>query len=508
MRCLSPRTLLALRADRLGQRARLRAEAHLRSCEGCQLASRRLANVQATLRDIAAATPPAPGPAGGARLEATLRWTRVTGPLAAVSARRSWFSARPVFLAGGAFAALALAVGGVLAWRVTHRPTLVAESPAPVVQPSAPTRPAPPADAMLSALVTFVGGDVQLARDGAALAPLDPAQPILPGDMLVTGANGRVAVQWGEGSGALLSPSSRFTFSRLAPRAQVLRLQQGQIAVRVGPRQPGESLRVAAPDHTVTVHGTWFVVTARPRGTAVEVLEGVVEVAASSGDGASTRLPAPSQAFFARGSGIAESERALSGHEAAERRAAGEMGLLGWSSFDALLDDTGLLRVDSKPSASLAVDGVSFGATPLLLRRGAGRHFVELSRPGFDTIQRWVNVGDEPGELRTALMPQAKPPKVETRLPAPEEVRQMVAARRSQVRACYERSLKRNPKLAGTVTVELRVGPAGQVLGTRVTDDTLGDEQVADCLRHETAGWLFQSARNANVVYPFVFRTP
>jgi hypothetical protein len=43
---------------------------------------------------------------------------------------------------------------------------------------------------------------------------------------------------------------------------------------------------------------------------------------------------------------------------------------------------------------------------------------------------------------------------------------------------------------------------------SRVASDTLADDAVVECLRHEVAGWSFPTARRAQVVYPFVFRTP
>ena len=54
--------------------------------------------------------------------------------------------------------------------------------------------------------------------------------------------------------------------------------------------------------------------------------------------------------------------------------------------------------------------------------------------------------------------------------------------------------------------VKLRVGDAGQVRGVSVEESTLADPVVADCLKHEAAGWAFKTGRNATVVYPFVFR--
>jgi len=255
------------------------------------------------------------------------------------------------------------------------------------------------------------------------------------------------------------------------------------------------------------VHGTWFVVGADARGTTVEVLEGVVEVTGRDGDGSSTRLAAPQRALFPRGQGVGVGARSLTGREAAALRLANEIGLLSsWSGVGHALDLTGMLQVASTPPASLVVDGVPFGSTPLGLRRPHGRHLVELSRPGFATVSRWVNVGSEPDELHLALPRDAQLPSVTP--PDEEEVRLVVSARKKHIAACYERSLKRDPNLAGTVELSIKIGPAGQVVGTSVSLNTVRDPDFARCLQREAAGWVFDHARNATVVYPFTFRTP
>jgi hypothetical protein len=147
---------------------------------------------------------------------------------------------------------------------------------------------------------------------------------------------------------------------------------------------------------------------------------------------------------------------------------------------------------------------VVVGATPLAVRRPLGRHYVELTRAEFRSLHQWVTVGKERGELRLAMV-QA-PPRHEAES-APVEIESMVHRRATQIRACYERRLKRDPSLAGTVSLRLRVGEAGQVSRVSVEESTLPDPLVGECLRREAAGWSFTVGRNATVVYPFVFRT-
>src|SRR6185295_6217948 len=110
----------------------------------------------------------------------------------------------------------------------------------------------------------------------------------------------------------------------------------------------------------------------------------------------------------------------------------------------------------STPPASLAVDGVPYGMTPLMLRRPHGRHLVELSRPGFATISRWITVGNEPGDLRVALLKEEE--KLDVTPVEKEEVLQVANERKCQTSSCYQHSLKRDLGLAGTVMLEVRVG--------------------------------------------------
>jgi hypothetical protein len=256
---------------------------------------------------------------------------------------------------------------------------------------------------------------------------------------------------------------------------------------------------VSTPDHVVSVHGTWFTVASAAHTTIVEVLEGTVEVTERDGS-ASTMLTAPARATFGRGRTLTS---ALSGREAARLRAASEMNLMAWAGLEAARAASGALMVASNPPAELAVDGVVLGSTPLDVRRPLGRHYVELTRGDFRSVHQWVTVGKEAGELRLGLV--AAP--AHEGDSAPVEIESMVRHRASQIRACYERRLKVDSSLAGTISLKLRVGGAGQVSRVDVEESTMPDPLVAECLRREAAGWSFAVGRNATVVYPFVFRT-
>ncbi len=464
-----------------------REQRHLDGCSRCATALQRVQTARLGLAAAASVEGAELSPAAEARAEASIRWTRIPP---SVPVRRP-------FLVGLGLAAAAAAA--VVVWNAREPQRSAYASTAPTPAPHRVAAPAPRPD-RLEALVTLIGGDVEVARGDTPARKLTVETRLGAPDRLITAGNARAAAQWSEGSGFLLSGDSELLLARLEPHTQRLELERGQISVRVGPHEPGESLHVITPDHVVSVHGTWFTVASAQHVTTVEVLEGTVEVTNRDGS-SSTMLTAPARATFGRGRSASTPR---SGRQAARLRAEAEMNFLPWPGLDAARAASGALVVGSQPPAELAVDGIVLGATPLTVRRPLGNHYVELTRADFRTLHQWVTVGREPSELHAALV--HAPPAQETES-APVEIESMVRRRAAQIRACYERRLKRDPQLAGTVSLRLRVGDAGQVTRVDVEQSTLPDPLVADCLRHEAAGWSFAQGRNATVVYPFVFRT-
>jgi len=88
-------------------------------------------------------------------------------------------------------------------------------------------------------------------------------------------------------------------------------------------------------------------------------------------------------------------------------------------------------------------------------------------------------------------------------------VREVMRARHSQFRRCYERSLVADPKLAGSLTLSFAI--TGQRPGkVTVASSTLADPKVEACITRELAKLTFPRARYAGVMqvtYPFVFQT-
>lgn len=76
------------------------------------------------------------------------------------------------------------------------------------------------------------------------------------------------------------------------------------------------------------------------------------------------------------------------------------------------------------------------------------------------------------------------------------------------IRTCYQRALKRNPKLTGKVTVRLNINTMGAVTRVTIDSDTVGDPQVTSCIQSYASRWRFPPPEGgaAEVAVPFVFQ--
>lgn len=84
----------------------------------------------------------------------------------------------------------------------------------------------------------------------------------------------------------------------------------------------------------------------------------------------------------------------------------------------------------------------------------------------------------------------------------------MIKTRIGAIRACYERELKRNPSLAGKVTIQFTIEERGTVSGVKVTDNTTGDAAVGQCVANAIQRFRFNpgpEGGNVTFSYPFVF---
>jgi hypothetical protein len=109
-------------------------------------------------------------------------------------------------------------------------------------------------------------------------------------------------------------------------------------------------------------------------------------------------------------------------------------------------------------------------------------------------------------ERRISAVVKSEAPAVDGELD-PGIVAKEVKARLSAIKTCYERALKRNPNLGGKITIHWTITAAGTVQGVDVENDSLGDSEVANCIKGLVARWRFPapSGGAVEVSYPFVF---
>ena len=89
----------------------------------------------------------------------------------------------------------------------------------------------------------------------------------------------------------------------------------------------------------------------------------------------------------------------------------------------------------------------------------------------------------------------------------PEVIARTVRASISQVRACYERGLKKDPALKGTVKIKFTIAADGRVANAQDDGSQLASPEVIECVRAEIRKMTFPApdGGTVTVVYPFEF---
>jgi TonB family protein len=115
--------------------------------------------------------------------------------------------------------------------------------------------------------------------------------------------------------------------------------------------------------------------------------------------------------------------------------------------------------------------------------------------------------GVGPSEKKVSGVVKSEAPAVDGELD-PGIVSKEVRSRLGAIKACYERALKRNPTLSGKVVVHWTITAAGTVSGIDVENDSLGDSEVANCIKSLVARWRFPAPAGGSVEvsFPFVFQ--
>lgn len=86
-------------------------------------------------------------------------------------------------------------------------------------------------------------------------------------------------------------------------------------------------------------------------------------------------------------------------------------------------------------------------------------------------------------------------------------IQAVVHQNRDAIRSCYEFAIAKNPKLSGKIVVAFKIGETGATSGVEISDATLTDEQVQQCIVAAVSKWSFPAPTggSVHVNYPFLF---
>ena len=117
------------------------------------------------------------------------------------------------------------------------------------------------------------------------------------------------------------------------------------------------------------------------------------------------------------------------------------------------------------------------------------------------------DTGEGTTERRVHGIVKSQAPSVEGEMD-PALVSKEVRARVGAVKACYERALRRQPSLSGQVKLAWVITAAGTVSDVELREDSMGDAEVAACIKGLVRRWRFvaPSGGSVEVVYPFTFQ--
>ena len=352
---------------------------HLARCEACRLEQQALGLLRWDGQDSS----PAPALDELTRrrqLNSLLQQAAVAAPEAAPAQRA------PRRLKVTAALAASVLVGTVAAllahqYGRTPTPTHATAPRAATVKPGARLV-AVPAPAPLPARVLLLAGRATL--DGT---PMAAGRAMEPGRTLRV-ATGQMVLQLPLGSKMLVRPRTTLGLEQLTPHRVRLRLQQGELLAEVTRRQPGQVFEVQTPAGRVQVKGTRFALKTSGDRTRLWVLEGQVRVVER--DGVARQLSAGQAITLGDGNGVVrplgESETKTAARPSRLLALVGN-GVRGASA-----------RVTSDPAgATVAVDGIPLGQTPLVAALYAGLHRLSVRRRGFRSVRESLEL--KPGDV-------------------------------------------------------------------------------------------------------------
>jgi FecR-like protein len=371
-----------------------------------------------------------------------------------------WFAAGSVLAGAAAIGLLTGPIGAVKSAPIANAPTTNTDGSArpPLVAPIF----APPAP--LVGLVNRATGDVLV--DG--LKPTDLfGRRLAAGDVITTG-DGRVDVQFGEGSAFAIGTRSKLELRHFDAKLVEL-VVEGTVDITVAPRARDQRFLVIAGDRTVEVRGTQFRVRHDNAGTAVACHHGAVAV--RDGQGQLEVTTARHVDVAAGHTVVTEKVAPMSADDVTALGDATPMTLPLWDP-ETLTNTSAPLEIATAGRHEVRVDGVELGQAPMRVRVLPGRHTVDVAdNNGRFRRAGWVDVPAPSSGKAARLEVSAEPPATHN---VSERHRQFLARLdRGRIAACARANAKQGLR-GGMVTIEIGVDERGNRNYMNVLDDDVG----------------------------------
>jgi len=340
-------------------------ETHLADCRACRLEAEAAAAVRLD---------GTPGPASDLDDLSHRRWVddvlaraERAGDRPAARAERQQTGSAPIYRIGffvAAAAVVALVAGAVIWASIEEHGTSPAQEPIA-------SRPAPTA---LTGQLLLAAGDVRL--DGA---PATGAGRLAAGITANVG-QGRTVLDLGTGITLLAEERTEIEIAALDTSSIEVRLERGRVMAEVDPARSGPPFAVATRDGRVVVSGTAFAVEADEERALVSVFRGSVRVEDGVHEGRKVRL----------GEGAILGQPGVSHLTDEDEAAAAEV----LHAFDMLSAERATrLDIQSLPAdATVVVDGVELGRTPLEVSIRSGHRRLELRLEGYETVRELLEL--------------------------------------------------------------------------------------------------------------------
>jgi hypothetical protein len=86
-------------------------------------------------------------------------------------------------------------------------------------------------------------------------------------------------------------------------------------------------------------------------------------------------------------------------------------------------------------------------------------------------------------------------------------IRRVVAAKSNAIKYCFEKELQLNPKLAGKITAQWKIGLDGKVMSSSIASSTMNNRKVEGCIARVVKRMRFAKPDGGICIinYPFVF---